>query len=327
MSNTTTSTKSCLSALRNGTPTLGQMIAESQRDQRIIEEADNRIERATKAALEAWFRQSYRLYLAYTFHCVHGRRFVDFASRIGIHNKSDAYYLRHLHQWRKQIMARIDVERGDAEDAGERYAYPGWRHALEWFQAHRYPKARGPHNDQDCRSSPRHSAHVPVSLPREKNQAISSSIYYDDFPTPAKVFARFGADCTLDVAASRRNSKCKHWFTKKQNGLKRKWYGIVWMNAPYRDLMEWCKKAVEYARSGGRVIALLPAWTDAAWFHDYVPFGRVTLLRSRLSFRNPNASGNRGCAPFGSMIVEWSPETLNRASNNRLDVYLDRASH
>jgi DNA N-6-adenine-methyltransferase (Dam) len=54
---------------------------------------------------------------------------------------------------------------------------------------------------------------------------------------------------------------CAAHFSKAQDGLKRRWHGAVWMNPPYSDLYPWCAKAYEYAQAGGRVIALLPAWT------------------------------------------------------------------
>jgi hypothetical protein len=66
------------------------------------------------------------------------------------------------------------------------------------------------------------------------------------------------------------------------------------------------------------VIALLPVWSDAPWFHDFVPFGKITLLRGKLSY-----IGRSGVAPFASMIVEWNPQTVKRRQDRPLDVVLD----
>ena len=38
-----------------------------------------------------------------------------------------------------------------------------------------------------------------------------------------------------------------------------------------------------------------------------MPLGKVTLLRSKLSF-----VGRNGYVPFASMIVEWNPQTVKR---------------
>ena len=51
------------------------------------------------------------------------------------------------------------------------------------------------------------------------------------------------------------------------------------------------------------MIALLPVWSDSPWFHDFMPFGKITLLRGKLSY-----VGRNGYAPFPSMIVEWNPQ-------------------
>jgi phage N-6-adenine-methyltransferase len=141
----------------------------------------------------------------------------------------------------------------------------------------------------------------------------------DEYTTPPHVFRRFGSACTLDVCATPDKTMCADYYTKEQDALKQPWHGVVWMNPPYRNLIAWCRKAYEYARSDGSVIALLPAWTDAPWFHDYAAaFGRITFLRGKLSF-----GGRPGYAPFGSIIVEWTPETVKRQRGEPVHVLLE----
>jgi phage N-6-adenine-methyltransferase len=269
-------------------PTLGQMIREAEADQQIIR-------RATRRALEAWFRQAARLHIAKHQHRLKGSRFLDFARRIGVDDQASAYQFVHLHRYHNQIMSDCKTEEAEAKQGGRKYHWPGWETALSWHHTGRNGSRRS------MPSSNRYDA--------------------DDFPAPNATFQRFGSRCTLDVAASKDNAKCKQFYTNQQDGLKQRWHGIVWMNPPYRDLAAWCAKAVTYARSGGTVIALLPAWTDAAWFHDFIPMARVTFLRSRLAFTRMGAT-ERGVAPFGSMIVEWSPETV-RQSGDGLNAHLD----
>jgi phage N-6-adenine-methyltransferase len=152
----------------------------------------------------------------------------------------------------------------------------------------------------------------------------------DEHRTPTHIFERFGRSCTLDVAATKENALCKQFFTIREDGLKRKWHGVVWMNPPYSHLNAWAKKVVAYARSGGTVIALLPAWTETVWFQDHCPLGQVRLLRNRVVFTNLRG-GKVGAAPFGSMIVTWSPQTIREASARQargdysLNVILDKS--
>lgn len=106
---------------------------------------------------------------------------------------------------------------------------------------------------------------------------------------------------TLDVCATRRNAKCERFFTRKENGLKQTWSGVCWMNPPYgRVIGDWVEKAAgESQAERAVVVALLPARTDTAWWHDLVlPFARVRFLRGRLHF-----SRMKNSAPFPSVLA------------------------
>jgi site-specific DNA-methyltransferase (adenine-specific) len=61
-------------------------------------------------------------------------------------------------------------------------------------------------------------------------------------------------------------------------------------------------KAVEQHLAGCRIVCLVPARTDTAWWHDYVmPYASdIRFIRGRLKFNDgPNA------APFPSAIVVY----------------------
>jgi hypothetical protein len=132
------------------------------------------------------------------------------------------------------------------------------------------------------------------------------------------VYQRFGTKCTLDVCATPGKTMCDAFYTKEQDGLRRKWHGIVWVNPPYSNIGPWCAKAVEYARAGGTTIALLPVWSDAPWFHSHVQYGQITFIRGKLSF-----VGRLGYAWFPSMIVVWNPKTVRRKAGDPLLAMLD----
>ena len=137
---------------------------------------------------------------------------------------------------------------------------------------------------------------------RKRNGNVHFSSATDDWATPQNFYddcnAEFGP-FDLDVCASDENHKCTRYFTEKENGLVQTWSGTVWMNPPYgRTIGQWMKKAYESAKDGARVVCLVPARTDTAWFQDYAMKGTVRFIRGRLKF-----GGHKNCAPFPSALV------------------------
>ena len=112
---------------------------------------------------------------------------------------------------------------------------------------------------------------------------------------------------TLDAAALNENAKCKNYYTPEENGLKKKWNGIVWCNPPYgrKETGMWVKKAYEeYMRGCKTIVMLLPARTDTKWFHEYI-YGKaeIRFVKGRLKF-----GGAKDAAPFPSMVVIYRKE-------------------
>lgn len=104
---------------------------------------------------------------------------------------------------------------------------------------------------------------------------------------------------TLDVCATKENAKCKDFFSPEDDGLSKLWQGVCWMNPPYgRDIGKWMRKAYESALDGAKVVCLVPARTDTAWWHDYAMKGRIEFLRGRLKF-----GGCKNPAPFPCAVV------------------------
>jgi phage N-6-adenine-methyltransferase len=143
-----------------------------------------------------------------------------------------------------------------------------------------------------------------------KTMAVHYSSRTDDWATPPDFFERMVRQhgvFDLDVCASPANAKAKTFFTKEQDGLAQDWpaHGkLVWMNPPYgREIGKWVAKAYEAGQRGCRVVCLLPARTDTAWWHDYCVRGGVTFLRGRLKF-----GGAKHAAPFPSAVVVFWEE-------------------
>jgi phage N-6-adenine-methyltransferase len=91
----------------------------------------------------------------------------------------------------------------------------------------------------------------------------------------------------LDVCASPENAKCQRYITKDQDALKRDWTGSCWMNPPYGPRMkDWVKKAYSSAKAGAIVVCLLPARTNANYWHDYCFKGEVRFIKGYPKFGN-----------------------------------------
>jgi phage N-6-adenine-methyltransferase len=127
----------------------------------------------------------------------------------------------------------------------------------------------------------------------------------DVWETPQALFDRlnteFGFD--LDVCALPQNAKCHRYYSPEVDGLKQEWSGVCWMNPPYgRTIKEWIRKAYEASRQGATVVCLVPARTDAGWWHDYCAKGEIRFIRGRLKF-----GGAKFNAPFPSAVVVFRP--------------------
>lgn len=123
---------------------------------------------------------------------------------------------------------------------------------------------------------------------------------------------------TIDVAASKENTKCPRFFTREQDGLKQSWAGeSVWCNPPYSGIREWLAKAIEETSTGTceRVVMLLPNnRAEQKWWQELIepvrdrPNSRITTRflpgRPRFGFppdRPRPVKGDR--PPFGLVVV------------------------
>ncbi len=129
--------------------------------------------------------------------------------------------------------------------------------------------------------------------------------------TPPEIFAMIGLNFDLDPCAPlggpwhvpRREPF--FYFTQKENGLLKAWYGRVWLNPPYGvDLPRWLSRLADH----GSGIALVPARTDTEWFHRYAAKAdSIAFLRQRVRFLRPDHT--RGDSPgAGSMLVGYGDD-------------------
>lgn len=127
----------------------------------------------------------------------------------------------------------------------------------------------------------------------------------DEWYTPFEFYEELNKEFgfTLDPCCTHDNAKCKNHYTKEDNGLIKDWGGqIVFCNPPYgREIGKWVQKCSEESKKPGtRVVLLIPARTDTAYFHDYIynKVKEVRFVRGRLKF-----GGAKCGAPFPSMVV------------------------
>lgn len=89
-------------------------------------------------------------------------------------------------------------------------------------------------------------------------------------------------------------------YTKEDDGLAKPWFGDVWLNPPYSDIVDWMEKAYKESKNDevSSVTCLVPNRTSTRWFHDYAAHAEIyVVLRGRLEYIH-----TKGSAPFPSAL-------------------------
>jgi site-specific DNA-methyltransferase (adenine-specific) len=128
--------------------------------------------------------------------------------------------------------------------------------------------------------------------------------------TPEAVLerVRMVAPIGLDPCSSGRDSvRAARSYTAADNGLAQPWIvesgTLVYVNPPYgRGIGPWVEKCYRSGQldKSARIIALLPARVDTAWFQHVWNATAVCFVRGRLKF-----SGHTNAAPFPSALAYW----------------------
>lgn len=145
-----------------------------------------------------------------------------------------------------------------------------------------------------------------------RNRSAEHANYREDWETPPEVFRyldrRYRFVC--DLAASHENAKCERYNSREAwpNPLDAQWprHGWCWLNPPYGEAI--IPFVTRCARETKRhIVALLPANTDAGWFHEFVlrrPHAHVTWVRGRIQFLLGGKRSDSGNTT-GSVIVQY----------------------
>lgn len=102
--------------------------------------------------------------------------------------------------------------------------------------------------------------------------------------------------------------RADRYLVQADDGLTTRWSGrLAYVNPPYSDNSTWIHRCADAWRDGEveTVVALLPARTETAAFHDRI-FGHadIILLRGKPRFFN-EAGEQMSIAPFAAMVVVW----------------------
>ena len=135
------------------------------------------------------------------------------------------------------------------------------------------------------------------------NKSLFSS-KNNEWETPDKLFHILNEvfEFDLDLAATKKNTKCEKYYTIDDNALTKKWSDRCWLNPPYgKEIKGFMNKAAIF--SGKTLVCLVPARTDTQWFHNCIKnVSSICFLKGRVKFFNPNVKKSTS-APFPSMLL------------------------
>lgn len=133
--------------------------------------------------------------------------------------------------------------------------------------------------------------------------AVHYSSARQDWRTPRALFDALDAEFrfTTDVAASRENALCAHFFDAERDALRQEWIGRrAYCNPPYKLAAEFLRKAAEENARGVTTVLLIPARTDTSyWWKHALQAAEIRFLPGRLKF----GGGGENSAPFPSAVV------------------------
>lgn len=166
-----------------------------------------------------------------------------------------------------------------------------------------------------------------ITVPRMldiSGEAVGSA-ESDEWYTPFSAFDPWDREFkfTLDVCASAESAKTELYFSKEQDGLAQSWaHHRVWCNPPYSHIAPWVEKALKSVHPAFSpeartelVAQLVPAWTDRAWWQDFVEPHRdgrglnlvETRFLKRIRFGSPgDPQGLKSGSPaFWPVLLVW----------------------
>lgn len=108
-------------------------------------------------------------------------------------------------------------------------------------------------------------------------------------------------------------------YTLEQDGTTSIWFGRVFFNPPYSQLLTWTALAARWwERRGVASLGLLPVNTATEWWQDNVGRATVaTLLRKRVAHKDPTSGELCTSTRHDSCYVLWGPDDLAQSLVDR----------
>ena len=154
----------------------------------------------------------------------------------------------------------------------------------------------------------------------EHEKSIGQS---DEWFTPPEIFSALNTRFDLDPCSPGPN----HWvpaaqvYTREDDGLLAPWHGFVFMNPPFggrNGHVPWLRKFLKH----GNGIAIVRAYTSAAWFHDHAIKADAMLFpRGKTKFIRPD--GSIGKSPgHGIVLLGVGERAVETLEQSRLGLFL-----
>lgn len=159
------------------------------------------------------------------------------------------------------------------------------------------------------------------------NTAFERTISKEEWLTPKHIIDAL-SPFQLDPCASEKRpwETAKHYFTEKDNGLLKSWFGLVWCNPPYGPKTgQWLEKL----KNHGNGIALIFARTETKMFFSEIweKADCAMFLKGRLIFCDTNGKPAANSAGAPSVLVGYGPEAFSRLHGARLEgMFIDLCS-
>lgn len=118
----------------------------------------------------------------------------------------------------------------------------------------------------------------------------------DDWSTPRDVYRTLDAEFGFDYDPCPLHADF--------DGLQKEWGRVNFVNPPYSDIKNWCRKAYYEWKKGKTVVMLIPSRTDTKYWHDYImKASEIRFICGRLKFGD-----SKNSAPFPSAIIIFRGE-------------------
>ena len=129
------------------------------------------------------------------------------------------------------------------------------------------------------------------------NTRVMFSSALDSWSTPNDVYNKLNEEFAFDF------DPCPLNDNPDFDGLTIEWGDSNFVNPPYSDISNWCKKCYSEYLKGKTVVMLIPSRTDTRYWHDYIMKStEIRFIKGRLKF-----GGNKNSAPFPSAIIVFNP--------------------